>query len=569
MSDMKKYPLLFCLIISLMVTAVITSCNKNFTRVLPNEKYLDTSSVSFGERKVLYLIVDGARGNSVQVCKIPNINALLPHSIYSWVALNDPASPGMTTNWADLLTGVKKEKHRVFDSSFTNTNLQNYPVLFKRVKENNSTLKIASFSSSLNFKTNLTSGTDISEVFSADEQTKTAVVNNLITDTASFVVGHFTDIDKAGAQSGYDTSFARYTAAIVKFDGYVGEIMDALKKRPTFLKEDWLVVIASSGGGNYTIPLNQNDNTVFSNTSANAFTIYYNAHYKQRILVKPFTGNRYLGKTVKLSGTDIRAQIDTADNFNIDDTTNFTIELKVKKTRDLYDWPTLLSKRNEWSSPHQSVGWTIYLQDKYWFFEWHGSKDDNYHQCQGGDLEANTWKNLSVKCETRGTQRFIRTYTNGVFNNEYDITTEGSFSNTNALKLGYLNGSGNGNETLDAYISDIRFFKFTLPDATISRYSCETSIDESHPYYMFLVGYWPGTDGQGNAMKDLGPQARDFMLQGNYQWENFNDLICPPSDQLLAVYVPQTTDIPAQIITWFKIASQQSWDLDGRVWLDQ
>jgi hypothetical protein len=58
-------------------------------------------------------------------------------------------------------------------------------------------------------------------------------------------------------------------------------------------------------------------------------------------------------------------------------------------------------------------------------------------------------------------------------------------------------------------------------------------------------------------------------MLGAYPWESFNDLICPPSDLSLAELVPQTADIPAQIITWLKIASKQSWDLDGRVWLDQ
>ncbi|MNI66942.1 hypothetical protein D3C73_1225400 [compost metagenome] len=70
-------------------------------------------------------------------------------------------------------------------------------------------------------------------------------------------------------------------------------------------------------------------------------------------------------------------------------------------------------------------------------------------------------------------------------------------------------------------------------------------------------------------MIDLSSQARDFKLQGAYVWENFNDLICPPSASTLAVLVPQTSDIPVQMINWLKIANKQTWALDGRVWLDQ
>ena len=82
---MKKYLPFLSLILCVAVMAVV-SCNKKFTRMLPDAKYTDTATVHFGERKVLYLIVDGARGASVNASNIPHIKALLPHSIYSWVS---------------------------------------------------------------------------------------------------------------------------------------------------------------------------------------------------------------------------------------------------------------------------------------------------------------------------------------------------------------------------------------------------------------------------------------------------------------------------------------------------
>jgi hypothetical protein len=415
----------------------------------------------------------------------------------------------------------------------------------------------------------LTTGADISTLVSSDDLVKAAVINDLNTDTASVILGHFTDVDKAGTQYGYDNSFPNYKSAIEKFDTGVGEIMAALKKRPNYVNEDWLVIIASSDGGAFTLPPNTDDQTIFSKPANNAFIIYYSAAYNKRILVKPFTGNRYLGKTVKMTGTEIRAEVASEDAgvYNIDDTTKMTIELKVKKNREQISYPSILGKRNEWSSGHPSVGWVIYLEDRYWYFEWRGTKDGDYRQCRGADIVQGRWENLSVKLEQRGNQRFIRTYTNGIFNNELEITGSGSLANSNALKLGYLNGQGHGEP--DYYVTDIRFFKLAVPDGVIEKYSCETSIDQSHPSYNFLVGYWPATDGNGDKMIDLSSQARDFKLQGPYVWENFNDLICPPSTSSLALLVPQTTDIPAQMINWLKIANNQQWALDGRVWLDQ
>lgn len=564
---MKKYKLLLGVIATILTTAIF-SCNKDFDRTLGAKDGTDTTKVRYGSRKVLYLIVDGARGQSVSTANIPNINDLLPHSIYSWVALNQPEATQNASNWASMLTGVKKEKHLVNDDNLTNNNLQNYPIIFKRIKEIKPTAKIAAYTSSTVFKS-LTTGADISTLVGTDNEVKAAVINQLNTDTASVIVGHFTDVDKAGTASGYDNSFAAYKSAIEKFDTGVGEIMTALKKRANYINEDWLVVIASSDGGAFTLPPNTDDLTIFSKTTNNAFIIYYSPTYTKRILVKPFTGNRYLGKTVKMKGTEVRAEIagEDASVYNIDDTTKMTIELKVKKNQEKLFYPSVLGKRNEWSTGHPSVGWVIYLEDKYWYFEWRGTKDGDYRQCRGADLVQGRWENLSVKLEQRGNQRFIRTYTNGTFNNELEITNSGSLANTNALKLGYLNGHDHGEP--DYYVTDIRFFKLPVPDGVIQQYACETAIDQSHPSYNFLVGYWPATDGNTNKMIDLSSQAHDFNLLGGFVWESFNDLICPPSTDTLAALVPQTTDIPSQMLNWLKIANKQTWSLDGRVWLDQ
>ncbi len=567
MMKIKKFKGLLFLLICLVAAGTIVSCNKDFVRVLPDKDYQDTANVRYGKRKVLYLIVDGARGQSVNAANLPNIKALLPTAIYSWVALSDPDSTADISNWANMLTGVKKDKHHVLTNDLNGNNLETYKLLFQHVKEVSTTTKMVSFSSSALFKNSLTAGTDVSESFATDAEVKDAVINDLNTDTASLIVGHFTSVDKAGAASGYDNSFPAYKSALETFDGYVGDIVSALKGREEYKNEDWLIVIASSGGGKFTIPANDNDNTVFSNTSANSFLVYSNLRYHPRIITKPFTGNRFLGKTVRLHDQDVRAEIDTADVFNLGDTTEFTIELKVKKNEEKFYWPSILGKRGEWSSGHPTVGWVIYLEDKYWYFEMRGTKDGDYRQCRGRDLEPGIWKNLSVKCEFRGGRRYIRTYTNGDFDSEMDITDAGSLDNHNALKMGFLNGQGHG--TPNVYMADVRFFKTDLPDATIKNYSCETTIDESHPYYSFLAGYWPCTEGEGNRFIDYGPQARDFKLIGNYQWTDFNDIICPPSAEALAVFVPQTTDIPTQIFNWFRIASRESWDLDGRVWLDQ
>src|SRR5690606_31810412 len=139
------------------------------------------------------------------------------------------------------------------------------------------------------------------------------------------------------------------------------------------------------------IPAEADDQTVFSNPNANTFTIFYNSRFNPKFIGKPFIGNKFSGKEVRFNGegdTAIRAEVDTADIFNLEDTVGFTIELKVKKNAEKFFWPSIVGKRGERSGGgHPTVGWVIYLEDKYWYFEMKGSKMGStaFRQARGGD----------------------------------------------------------------------------------------------------------------------------------------------------------------------------------------
>src|SRR3546814_6088312 len=89
-------------------------------------------------------------------------------------------------------------------------------------------------------------------------------------------------------------------------------------------------------------------------------------------------------------------------------------------------------------------------------------------------------------CSSDLNKRFIRTYTNGQFNNETEITNYGSITNNIPLMIGGQPDNGQA----DCYIADVRFWKVALPDDVIRQYSCEIGIAEDHPYYDFLAGLW-------------------------------------------------------------------------------
>jgi hypothetical protein len=559
----------FCLLLFTGLTLIVSSCKQGFDRLIPEGTNNDSIAVSYGNPKVLYIIVDGARGLSVRDAKSPNLTALLPKSIYSWVSLSDEEATAPGTNWADMLTGVGKSKHNVINNDFSANKLSTFPVIYKRAKDAG-VKNIQVFTTSAVFKDNLTSDADQSELLASDALVKDKVISSLADESANFITAHFSSVDAAGAKDGYDLTIPGYQSAIVTFDTYVGEMMAALQKRPNYDKESWMVIVTSSRGGHFAIPPASNDNTIFSNPDINTFTIMYSSRYKTRFIGKPYLGNRYQGDFLKFNG-QIKAQVTAGGNslYNLGDEA-FTIEIKIKKNPGpdndyKFFYPAIVGKRPEWSSGWASNGWVIFLEDDQWQFNARGTKGGE--QVRGNTLADATWNSLAVVGVIRDNRRYARTFTNGVFNNERDITDWGNLDNNSLLTLGYI--AGNGHREPDAYLSDLRIWKAALPDSVISRFACDTYVDSSHPYYSYLAGYWPVVGGTDNIIHDEGPFGSNMTYSAEAKYERLAEYLCAPSIDNLGSLVPRNVDIPSQIISWFKIPRQESWQLDGRVWLDQ
>lgn len=590
---MKNYQLRYCMGVTLCFLVLATACNKDFNKVVPDSGPGD-NNVQYKNPKVLYLIVDGARGTSVRDAKTPNLTALLSSSIYSWNSISD-TSKNDATNWADMLTGVKKEKHKVLTADFSGNKLDEYPVIFKRIKSVTPEMRIASFASSDVFKNNLTAGADVSESFDGnDEAVKSKIVSFLGTDNASIVLGQFSGVEKAGKQYGFDNSFPQYKAAIDQFDTYVGEILKALKARPAYAKENWLIVVTSNRGGQFTLPANQDDKTLFSNTNANTFTIFYNAGYKSTFIGKPFLGNSYSGSAIRFKGQydqAVKAELSGANaaQFNFGTNTDFTVSVKVKKGKTKntsrgdywYQWPSIVGKRSNSDWGH--AGWNICLFYNGWRFFGGGGSGKN-DEIAGMAFSGETWHDLTFAIETKADgKRYIRMYTDGIKGSYVDNVnasstttqdrllsraTNGNLNNNDPLTVGWVPGDvTNDFGALNLQMAELKIWKTALPDAVIKQYACDPTMDESHPFYNYLVGYWPMVEGVGNKLIDKGPFAADLQLKGPFVWEKFMDLMCSPSNTNLGTLVPKNSDIPTQILSWFNIARQESWQLDGRVWI--
>lgn len=588
---------------SLFVLTLISACNSAFDKVIPESPEL-SSDIKYRKPKVLMIIADGARGTSVKDAEIPVMTSLIAQSIYSWNSLAD-VNGFHSTNWADLITGVKKEKHGVISEDFSGNKLQEYPAIFERIKSVNPNIKVASFASSLAFMSNLTTGADVSESFNGnDEAVKVRMVDFLKTDTSSFVIGQFSEIDEAGKSSGYDNSFAPYKTAINKFDTRVGEIINTVKARPTYAEENWLIIITSNKGGQYTLPPAKDNKTIFSNMNVNTFTIIHNTSFKQTFIREPFLGNPVSGNSVNFLGDPQRARAVASTvaspAFNFGDTSSFTISVKVKKGKNpnntsrgdyYYQWPSILGKKatSGWGN-QQGPGWEFSLYRNAWRFFISGGADfTNGYEIMGLEFSGETWHDLTAVVELKPDgKKYVRIYTDGVLgvtNNvgvtgvggslanpaakEVELPGKPNFNNNTQLRVGWVNGEIDGSlGKINVDLAEFKIWKTALSESVIKQYSCDVSMNVSHPNYKDLVGYWPMNEGQGTILKDVGgPYEAHLILEGGYTWGSSTSLVCSPPNTNLGALVPKNSDLPAQVLSWFNIARKSSWALDGKVWI--
>lgn len=598
--------------VSAFVLALAVSCNRDFDKVVPGSPGLVTN-VTFKKPKVLYIIVDGARGTSVRDADINNMRALIPSSIYTWNSLAD-ANGTNAANWADMITGVKKEKHNVLTEDFAGNQLGTYKTIFDRIKSVKTTTRIAAFSTSAAFNTNLTAGADAKQQFNSDVELKNHLVNFVKADTASLIVAEFSGVDAAGktvAVDGYDNvKNPAYKAAINTFDAQVGEVLTAVKGRATYANENWLLIITSNKGGSYTLPPAQDDKTVFSNANINTFTIISNLAFTQTFINKPFVGNSYSGSAPRFLGDPEKAIATTPEdpelnkyfNFGFDSTANFTISVKIKKRKNpsnisrgdyYYQWPSFMGRRRDvnasWGSSG-NAGWDFCLIQNTWrFFIGGGSGGafPNGYEFKGLDFSGDSWHDLTAVIEKKvDGAKYVRIYTDGVrgisnwnggsLANPFtgDFKLDGTFnpnvapSGRRPLRVGYVTGEIDGSlGKIDVDLKELKIFNVAIPEETVKQYACDQTINRAHPYYDNLLGYWPMDEGSGNKLIDKSPLGQDMTLSGGYSWGTFTSLVCSPPAANLGLLVPKNSDIPAQILSWFNISRQSAWALDGKVWI--
>ncbi|MFF5469791.1 alkaline phosphatase family protein [Streptomyces achromogenes] len=202
--------------------------------------------------KVLVIGLDGALLGRIKDADAPNLDALMaagltaPSSIYA-----NPLAPTLSgPGWSTIITGVWPDKHNVKDNAFTGARFTQYPDFLTRAetaKPALSTYAVASWAPITDTVFSAKVDTRVSTPSAEyDTGTTSRAVARLRDGNPDAVFVHLDNIDHAGHT--YGAASPQYLDAIHGADAQVGQIVAAVRARPSYADEDWLIMVTADHG---------------------------------------------------------------------------------------------------------------------------------------------------------------------------------------------------------------------------------------------------------------------------------------------------------------------------------
>ncbi len=201
--------------------------------------------------KVLFIGTDGFRGDVYGTIATPNLDALVADGYLGREGLTaDTAISG--TGWSSLFTGVERDKHGVYDNSFSGKNYADWPDVLSRIERVAPSKNTAVALAWSPLATQLP-WTGVDTVYDAGSDANVlSKALQLLGQSAGpdVLLLDFNEPDGAGhAGTYFNRDASGYTDAIRGVDASIGKLMAALRARPNYANEDWLVIVGTDHGG--------------------------------------------------------------------------------------------------------------------------------------------------------------------------------------------------------------------------------------------------------------------------------------------------------------------------------
>ncbi|MCY4046369.1 MAG: alkaline phosphatase family protein [Cellvibrionales bacterium] len=230
----------------------------------------------------LVIAIDGLRGDGIESTATPHLDQLIngtwaegyKGAFAHYAQTMTDAAPNSGPNHVGIMTGVTAKKSKVTNNSNVHGgDYATYPHYLKRLEEANPKLKTAYL---VTWGTDLQIPSHADVIVDADDASNTQRTVQIMNGTYSTpnwpqgttpdaVFLFLDDVDGAGHSCCFTPGDDGYRAEITEVDSQIGQVLTAIKNRPTFASEDWQIVMTSDHGGrgsshgihsadNYTIP---------------------------------------------------------------------------------------------------------------------------------------------------------------------------------------------------------------------------------------------------------------------------------------------------------------------------
>jgi len=210
-------------------------------------------------RKVLLIGIDGVRPDVMAEVATPNLDALRATGAWSMHArttIPTISGPG----WSSMLIGVWPDKHNVFNNNFAKNRYAEYPDFLTRVESVRPELETFVAADWLPLVTEDSEGPLISGAVdsvvvldgyelgwaTADSAVTAATIDMLASGDPDAVFLYLGNPDETSHET--HSIGAEYRAAIEEADRRVGQVLAAVRARPGYAEEDWLVLVSTDHG---------------------------------------------------------------------------------------------------------------------------------------------------------------------------------------------------------------------------------------------------------------------------------------------------------------------------------
>jgi len=534
-----------------LVLVILVGCKKYPNPPSFNEELDNTILPS---RKVIVISIDGVTGSELKTIAPPTITALLPTSKYSYATFKSAVATDAAT-WTSMLTGVPYTKHLVSTDDFQPTSDPNsgehdaVPIrrnVLDYIMSGIGT-KTAFISPWANLR-NYVKVADYRPIVGTDLAAKDSTIALLGKyEGIGATMVNFREVESAGANGGYVASNTVYKDAILKADGYVDEIIKAIKARKTYVNEEWLFIITSNHGGS-------------SDNPTNGFLVVNNPSLKSFELKK-------IGyNSVLYSGKSIFAQV-AKDNglYDAGNGKDFTVQAQIKVLNPSSGYVGFISKGSSYID--EKTGWTWGTWGTASASQWRNYLPGNRYGNDHGSLSDSKWHTLTMSVKKGTTTRLASYYYDGVLVNgtsdSYDWNTL-NLTSALPLRIGWVN-VGSGTE-LGYYVANLTYFQSALDGPTIQANLNLKDITK-HPNYNSLIGFWKMDEGAEGTLQNTAPTGYNMNLSGAYVWTALGtDAPSQSSFQGTTGYslAPAVADIGALMMYWTKTKIDPVFDISGK-----